>query len=330
MRPSEVKQAIVDCASIGKPLMIWGPAGVGKSDTVRQAALVLGQSSTAFQVWDFRAALRDAVDLMGLPGAVDGQTFYNLPAGLPRAGSVGLLFLDEINSARPDTQGALYQLMLDRRVGDYELPSGVQIVAAGNRANDRGIVHRMPDPLVNRLIHVEFEADLTDWCQWAMGANVRPEVIAFLRTRSELLNDHDPARKSIAFATPRAWASVSLILDRASPIEAGLIKGTVGDGAAGEFLEFLSLYRQMVSPDQILLNPGSADVPVNSSILYALAMALARRADLRNFDRVMTYAARMPQEYESALVAEAARLKPELTSTHDYIAYQVKRDVAAV
>lgn len=315
MKPSHIALAIEQCVTIKKPLFVWGPPGVGKSDSVRQAAAALG-----VQLIDFRAALRDAVDIMGLPGARDGVTFYNLPAGLPVTGS-GILFLDEINSAPAQTQAALYQLVLDRRVGDYALPDGWQIVAAGNRMTDRGVVHRMPDPLIDRFVHVDYEPDLSDWCNWALSSGIRAEVVAFLRFRPALLHSHDTSRACHAFATPRGWADVSLIVGLSSVIEGELVRGRVGDAAAGEFLAFLSLYRNMVLPDAILLNPLAADVPTNPSILYALAEALARRASAKNIDSVLTYAKRMPQEYAQALVSSATRLTPTLCNTHEFIAW---------
>lgn len=317
MKPSHVALAIEQCVQLKKPLFIWGPPGVGKSDSVRQAAKALG-----VDLIDFRAALRDAVDIMGLPSISDGVTQYALPAGLPRdPKSHGILFLDEMNSAPAQTQAALYQLVLDRAVGDYRLPDGWQIVAAGNRMTDRGVVHRMPDPLTDRFFHVDFETDLNDWCVWALGAGVAAEVIAFMRFRPALLHSHDTARACHAFATPRGWCDVSRVLTLNSIIEGELIRGRVGDAAAGEFMAFLKLYRGMVSPDAILMNPLNADVPSNSGILYALAEALARRATAKNIDAVLTYARRMPPEYQQALVSSATRLTPALCNTHEFIAW---------
>lgn len=315
MKPSQVSRAILDCRTMDIPLMIWGPPGVGKSDSVRQAAKTLN-----VDLIDFRAALRDAVDIMGLPGSKDGVTFYNAPAGLPRTGS-GILFLDEINTAPAQTQAALYQLVLDRAVGDYQLPDGWQIVAAGNRQNDRGVVHRMPDPLSDRFEHVDFETDLNDWCNWALDNAIRPDVIAYYRFRPAHLHLHDTARECHAFATPRGAAAISKIRAINSPIENELIRGRVGDAVAGEQIAFFKLFDQMVSPDQILLNPLTADVPSNSGVLYALAEALARRATAKSFDSVLTYAKRMPAEYAQALVSSATRLTPALTNTHEFIAW---------
>lgn len=326
MKPSQVAQSIETVAvEMRTPLMIHGAPGVGKSAVVKQAAHKLG-----LQLVDFRAALRDAVDIMGLPGArvedvggkAQGVTFYNLPAGLPRdPESRGILFLDEINSAPQQTQAALFQLVLDRRVGDYVVPEDWSIVAAGNRKDDRGVVHRMPDPLVDRFFHVDFEPDLQDWSAWALAEGIRPEVIAFARFRPGLLHNHDTGRACHAFSTPRGWADVSRVLGQGAAvadIEGELIRGRVGDGAASEFLAFLKLYRNMISPDAILANPTKAEVPDNVGTLYALAEALARRASAKNLDRVLVYAKRMPAEYAACLVASMLRITPELAATAEY------------
>lgn len=319
MKPSQVALAIRQCFEIDRPLFIWGPSGVGKSDSVRQACNDMGVG-----LIDYRAALRDAVDVIGLPGAKDGKTFYNLPAGLPHNPNWrGVIFLDELPDAERQTQAPMYQLTLDKAVGDYKLPAGARIVAAGNRANDRGLFHKMPDPLINRFIHVDYEAELHDWCTWALSHNILPEVIAFQRLRPELLHNHDVERKCLAFPTPRGWADVSELVRQfaGSPIEGDMIRGRVGDAAAGEFLAFLQLFRNMVSPDQILANPNAAEVPTNASILYALAEALARRATPKNFDAVMTYAKRMPSEYGQCLVSSATLRDKALCNTHEFIAW---------
>lgn len=328
MKPSQVALAIEACATIDRPLFIHGAPGVGKSAAVRQAAQKLG-----VPLIDFRAALRDAVDIMGLPytgqaypGAGDPitaevrATHYALPAGLPHdPDSKAILFLDEITSAPAQTQAALYQLVLDRAVGDYHLPKGVRIIAAGNRMKDRGVTHRMPDPLVDRFLHVDFEPDLGDWCAWALANGIPAEVIAFLRFRPDLLHSHDPKRDCHAFATPRGWEDTALILPLASAIEGELIRGRVGDAAGGEFIAFLGLFRNMVSPDQIMLNPLTADVPVKPAILYALSEALARRCTPKTIGAVMAYAGRMPKEYAQCLVSSAARLDPGNCQTAEFI-----------
>lgn len=326
MKPSQVVSAIETCRKIGRALMIWGPAGVGKSDTARSVGIRLG-----IPVMDFRAVYRESLDIMGLPGVdTDGktgvrQTVYAQPAGLPvesRDGPDGILFLDEIVSAPPQTQAALYQLTLEGKVGEYRLPKGWSIVAAGNRLSDRGVVHRMPDPLVDRMVHVDFEPDLIDWCAWALRSGIASEVIAFLRFRPGLLHQYQDKRECHAFTTPRGWADVSAILEHSHrDIEAQLIEGRVGTGAAGEFMAFLKLCREMISPDAVIANPKKWEVPRKPEVLYALAEALARRATPKNWEVVLLASERFPREYAQCLVSSAVRINSELAQTPAYISY---------
>ena len=225
MKPSEIASSLQLLAQIHKPAFLWGPPGVGKSQVVAQVATALG-----IRLIDIRAILLDPVDLRGLPTVEQGRAAWAIPAFLPEDGA-GILFLDELNAAPPLVQAACYQLVLDRALGEYRLPDGWTVFAAGNREGDRAVTARMSSALANRFVHLVFETDIDDWSRWAMGAgDLRPEVVAFLRWRPELLHQFEPTEK--AFPSPRAWASISHILAAAPPsdVEFALYEGTVGRG----------------------------------------------------------------------------------------------------
>jgi MoxR-like ATPase len=159
MRPSQIVSALNLCLDVQQPVMIWGSPGVGKSDTVKQTA-----EKRNIDLIDLRLSQLDSVDLRGVP-SVDRErrrTDWNSPSILPYEGK-GILFLDEINSAPQGVTAAAYQLILDRRLGDYVLPEGWNIIAAGNRVSDRAIVNQMPTPLKNRFAHLYFEVNNDDW-----------------------------------------------------------------------------------------------------------------------------------------------------------------------
>jgi len=129
----------------------------------------------AIPLRDVRALLLDPVDLRGLPFlGSDGRSKWATPDFLPQDGE-GILFLDELNAAPAMVQASCYQLVLDRKLGEYTLPEGWAIVAAGNRDSDRAATTRMPTPLRNRFVHLEFEVDVQEWAEWAIGAEIRPE-----------------------------------------------------------------------------------------------------------------------------------------------------------
>lgn len=320
MKLSLVSAALEVALNANRPAFLWGAPGVGKSDSVHQIADRLG-----LPMIDYRAIYRDPVDMRGIPCIVNGRTHYNPPDDLPTDGS-GILFLDELNAAPQQTQAACYQLVLDRAIGDYKLPDGWRIIAAGNRQGDRGVAHAVPTPLRNRFLHIDVEVDVNDWCAWAVRSGIRIEVIAFVRFRPELLHAFDPMSKDNAFPTPRSWHMVSDLVGAGlqPDIEHEMLAGTVGAGAATEFSGFLRVFRQMPNPDSILLDPLGADVPSEPSARYAITTALARRAEPGNFDRIMAYADRLPQEYAANLVKDATSRDSSLVNTPVFTIWATK------
>lgn len=319
MKPSDVAIALTCCIDAKQPVIIWGEPGIGKSALVAYSAAALLRS-----LRDIRASLLDPVDLRGIPSVLGGKTRWNPPSFLPETSDgLTLILLDELNRAPVMTQNALFQLVLDRKLGEYSLPDTCEIVACCNRMSDGGGVQKMPQALANRFTHIDMEPDLEDWSRWAVRSNIEPAVIAFLRFRPDLL--HQFSRTDKAFPTPRSWEFVSRITGKkpGNGIEHALYAGAVGDGAAVEYSAFLRLFRELPSIDAILLNPASAPVPGGPATLFAVSCGLARRATAQNFGRVLTYLERLPQEYAVYGVQDAVRRDSGLQSTPDFTRWAV-------
>jgi len=319
MKSSAISNALRVLVSARQPAFLWGGPGIGKSAVIRQLAAAL-----SMPLRDVRALLLDPVDLRGLPFlGNDGRSKWATPEFLPQDGS-GILFLDELNAAPAMVQASCYQLVLDRKLGEYTLPAGWSIIAAGNRDSDRAVTTRMPTPLRNRFVHLEFEVDMQEWSEWAIQAGVRPEVIAFLRFRAELLNAFD--RDANAFPSPRSWEFVSRILEsQPEPsIEHELFAGAVGSGAATEFSAFLRMFRELPNIDAILVNPHQEPVPENAAAQYAVASALAHRASDTNLDRICVYLDRMPTEFCVLCVRDASLREPGIRHTAAYTKWAIQ------
>jgi len=321
MKASAISDALRVLVAARQPVFVWGGPGVGKSAVVGQVA-----EASKVPLQDVRALLLDPVDLRGLPFlGSDGRSKWATPEFLPRDGT-GILFLDELNAAPAMVQASCYQLVLDRKLGEYTLPDGWAIIAAGNRDSDRGATTRMPTPLRNRFVHLEFEVDVQEWSEWAIGAGIRPEVIAFLRFRPELLSAFH--RDANAFPSPRSWEFVSRILDSLGPpsnlsIEHEVIAGAVGTGAATEFSGFLRMFRELPNIDAILMNPLQESVPENAAAQYAVSSALARCASDTNFDRICLYLDRLPTEFQVLCVRDATLRTPAVRCTAGYVKFAV-------
>jgi hypothetical protein len=251
------------------------------------------------QLLDIRAPLLDPTDLRGIPTVANDKARWCPPEFLPSdPESEGILFFDELNAAPPLVQASLYQLTLDRRVGEYTLPRKWKILAAGNRAEDASITFRMPAALANRFIHISFEVDFDDWRKWAIGMDIHPIIIGFLSTRQELLFNMQKTERG--FPTPRSWEMVSDILKATMDIRGSqdIILGTIGEAAT---MELMAYFQNAISEEAILkiiANPDSEALPDKLSDQYALISYL-------------TSAAKKPAVLDAAATL-LLRLKPEL------------------
>lgn len=309
MKPSAIGKTLKTMYKVKHPTFIWGPPGVGKSDVVNTVAQELG-----IDLIDIRALLFDPVDVRGLPFIdEDKKAAAAIPQFLPTEGN-GILFLDELPAAAPAVQASFYQLILDRKLGDYELPEGWVVFAAGNRQTDRAISNHMPSALSNRFTHIEFDVHHDDWTQWAITNGISTEVISYLRFRPDALHMFKPEDR--AFATPRSWAFVSKLLHELdSDVEAETLSGTVGEGAAAEFMGFLKVYRNLPDPDAVLMSPATSKVPEDPQTLYALSGALANRATENNIERLVEYSFRMPSEFQVVTIRDAVQRNADLART---------------
>jgi hypothetical protein len=260
-------------------------------------------------VIDIRLSQMEPSDLRGIPFRQGGVVEWAVPAILPdeeRHGPRGILFLDEITSAPPSVSAAAYQLILDRRLGEYEVPEGWAIFAAGNRQGDRGVTYTMPAPLANRLSHFEVETHLDDWVAWAWANGIDERVIAFLRFRPELLFDFDPAHNPVAFPSPRSWEFAHRSLQKFGDqptLLLGTLQACVGPAAGIELHAFLNSLEKMPDLDAILAGEPMP-VPDEVDLQYAVAAALVGRAIRARDDdnaneiigNILEYANRFPQK----------------------------------
>lgn len=287
MRPKEVSQILelefnASTANVHTPVMLWGVPGIGKSQIIASIA-----RDHRVKMIDIRLSQMEPSDLRGIPFKNGELVEWSIPAVLPdekRHGKQGILFLDEITSAPPSVSAAAYQLILDRRLGDYELPGGWVIFAAGNRAGDRGVNYTMPAPLANRFSHYELEVHLDDWVAWAYTHNIDERIIGFLRYRPELLYEFNPSHQPIAFASPRTWEFAHRALQKCQSnggINLSLLRqavtACVGEAAGVELMTFIEHLSEL--PDLDAITRGEqVSIPKAIDLQYAICAALVGRA----------------------------------------------------
>ena len=310
IKSSLLKQEIRSNRQAGLNTMIWGGPGIGKSEIPAQIA-----KESGVKLLDFRANLFDPVDVRGIPylakmkETVKHFTRWAVPDVFPivdRDGEEGIFLIDELPTAPAATQNAFLQLLITREVGNYKIPDGWSIIAAGNRLTDAAAVYQMPSPVRNRLAHYELEADLGDWVEWAVSNGVDTSVVSFIRYRPNLLYNFNP--EDFAFPTPRSWSYVDKRLKLPKVDEESLFYGVsalVGDGAAGEYIAFRQIYTELPDIDHLIDNPHTYKVDDNPAVMYALSGALAARACDAKMENIMKVIKKLPTEFQVITVKQS-------------------------
>lgn len=279
LKPSEVSVVIRHMVNRKVSLFLWGAPGISKSSVIKQMAQELGMDFI-----DVRLSQMDPTDLRGIPYPTQDENGeqgmkWSAPLVLPRnKNAKAIILLDEFNSAPPSVQAGAYQLVLDRKLGEYEVPEGCMIIAAGNRETDKGITFRMPTPIANRFVHIEMKADFDDWQRWALGAGVEASVVGFLSAFKHKLFQFEATSASRGFPTPRSWEFVSktLVDSEGLPemVMMSLVAGAVGDGVAIEFMEYRKNAADLPNPSSILNGTVKELKRAEVSLCYALTTAL--------------------------------------------------------
>jgi hypothetical protein len=318
----QAKRSLLKAFNHKRPLFLWGPPGIGKSELVADIAEELG----GYMI-DLRLGQMEPTDIRGIPfynkevGKMDWAEPIDLPdEELASQYPIVVLFMDEMNSAAPSVQAAAYQLILNRRIGKYKLPDNVVMVAAGNRESDKGVTYRMPTPLANRFIHQEMKVDFASWQDWAVTHNIHKDIIGYLGSNKQDLYDFDPKSSSRAFATPRSWSFVSEILsddDGDEETITNLISGTIGEGLAIKFNGHRKVSGRMPKPEDILsgkvttldVKEVSAMYSLVISMCYELKDAVEKKVSDKDFHTMSDYFfAYMMKNFETELVVMGARI----------------------
>jgi len=221
--------------------MLWGTRGVGKSSIVRQVA-----DHYRVPLVDLRLTTIEPVDIRGAIYADDalGRTVWFPPEFLPSPDEpAGILFLDELTAADQRLQISAYSLILDRRVGNYRLPDGWQVIAAGNASFHDAVSHDMGTALADRMFHFNVQTVIDAFLAHAIAMDFAPEVMAYLKVRPDRLDDTQTqlANDHLIGASPRGWEDISNVLrsglsDAAKRV---FVQGRIGAANAAEFFGVL-------------------------------------------------------------------------------------------
>lgn len=317
---NELKEDIKLCYKTQTPLFVWGAVGIGKSQTIRETAQEIAKeqglefcdtadSVGKFGFLDVRISQLEPSDLRGLPAQdlEKENTKWLIPNWLPRdKESKGILFFDELNLSPPSIQAVAYQLILDRRIGDYILPKGWVIISAGNRSEDRCGVFEMSNALSNRFIHAELEIpSVEDWTSWAIENNIDNRITAFVNFKADALYKADSKIKQGSFPTPRSWAFCSRLISGQTKQNRTerLVASSVGYGVSKEFIGFLRLQKH-IDIDEILNKPQNVESIKEIDLKYVLIGTIAEkyRSNKKSFEKILPICEYLDAEFSILLL----------------------------
>jgi len=310
LKPSELKDLLLQVSTVCS-VFIWGPPGIGKSSVIRTFADELGMECVTLIGQQLLPE-----DLMGVPKIEGNVSVFCPPSNIVRDKPF-VLFLDELNAASSEIQKAFMSLILDKRVGNYVLPKGTIVIAAGNRSEDSALVKTLPTPLINRMLHVQMHADPDEWLAWAQSANLHPTVINYIKQKPEHIVSAVPKVQQ-PFSTPRSWALLGAAMSEykealTEPQIKALAFGLVAGQHANTFVGFARLENNQFLLNNIL--DGKAkwpDKPKDRDLLYFLAQAF-RSQLLKTLPAVKSEGKIKEFAYTAkGLIADLAGIAPEV------------------
>ncbi|MCW2502343.1 MAG: ATPase associated with various cellular 5 [Actinomycetia bacterium] len=313
--PAQLPELLLNVATV-RPVFVWGAPGIGKSSLVRSFADSLGLDCVTLIGTQLAPE-----DLIGVPQITDGRSRFCPPEMIARDEPY-CLFLDELNAAGPDVQKAFYSLILDRRIGAYELPPGSVVIGAGNRATDNALARPMASALANRLVHLHLRASAADWFTWAATAGIHPWVLGYLTERPDQLWAPAPKTEE-PFSTPRSWHMLSDALHSWGAVPSEEMLKVLGYGTltpvhAAAFCGYVKIVRNSYGFEAILKGEaGWPREPQDRDLLYYLAEAFRARLvkELPASREHGSAAARQLAFRGKALLIELAEISLEIAQT---------------
>ena len=304
---SKELETLLEVTPSWQNIMLTGRHGIGKSQILtnyfeskgmRVVALFLGQMS-------------DPGDLLGLPSKDEatGKTTFMPPYWFPVDGQPVVLFLDELNRARPEILQTVMDLVLNRKLAGRLLPEGSRIISACNDGDEYQLTDLDP-ALVSRFNIYTFRPSVEEWLLWATRKGLDERVTAFIQANPELLDrsgdtneeqglEKDPDR--------RAWEKVARVMENISDpkqVHQKIVAGIVGVQAAAKL--FLSLQKGLLTPQELLADFKRAKQQLDNYQLHQLS--LVNDTLCRFF------------ETEQMETMERTLVRDNLKAYHDYLA----------
>lgn len=311
----ELLEVLLNVAPV-RPVFIWGAPGIGKSALVEKFAAEVGLPCVSLL-----GSQLAPEDIIGIP-QIKGDTSEFLPPKMIARKEPYVLFLDELNACTQEVQKAFYSLIHERRIGEYHLPEGSIVIGAGNRSQDGAIVKTMSSALINRMFHVQMNANAEQWLTWAYENHLHPWVIDYITQRPDHLFS-EPPKNEEPYSTPRSWHMLSDALKEYDVGERQLSEnmlrvlayGCISAKHAGMFLAFTKQLGNKHLLNDILRGDAKwPSKPEERDVLYFVAQSFRARLlhELPENKQKMNKDAQYLAHRAKALIKELSQINHEI------------------
>jgi len=315
---------VVEASIVSKQsLLIIGPPGIGKTDIMSQACHNAGADLIVTH-----PAIADPTDYKGFPAKVNeteaGFLMYGDLLRLIRADKPTVCFIDDLGQALPSVQNALMQLIWGGRLNGYKVSEHVVFMAASNRKGDKSNVMGISEAVKTRFTSIiELHVDTDSWINWALSHGVSAEMIAFIKWAPDMLLKHAPTTDIVNSPNPRTVVNADnhYKFGHIDRLAYELIKGAVGEEFAVKFTGFIKVFKSLPDIDALINDPLNAMVPGSDKgdIMYAICSALAFKANKKNFDNIVLYCNRLPDEFAIFCILSATKKNSELMACSEFL-----------
>ena len=206
-----------------RPIFLYGPPGIGKTDIVSQVAEEL-----SIGVLDYSMTHHTRQTVIGLPliskrelnkkelvfsEYTTSEIVASIYEFMEETGiTKGILFLDEINNVSETLHPTMLQLLQFKRIGKHRIPEDWIIVVAGNPPIYNSSSRNFDIVTWDRIKRIDVDANFDIWREYAIENLIHPSIISYLSVKEENFYIIETTIRGEAFVTGRSWEDLSEVI----------------------------------------------------------------------------------------------------------------------
>ena len=300
---------------------IIGPAGVGKTDIMKQISEeITKETGKNFDTIIIKAPVLFKDDMI-VPFPVSDSKFKMLYSDfVPNENQeYGIFVIDEFARGDHALQQLMWQVQNEYAIHTFKFPKGWFVVSLDNPDDREYSMNTFEDAAgLRRQLHFFVQLSVVDFLNHARKKEFHDYVIQFIETYPEYLYDFDSQRKGAVYANPASWEKVSDHLIKYDQEKDGIrnntdeieivISGLLNINMANIFISFVKDKDSHITPSDIFNSYKKVEKKIKgyvkegdnaklSELVNSLCIFLSSnmpKYDDKNIDNVATFLSTIP------------------------------------